>query len=151
MYRQNQKLFGLCEPVVSGLGYELLGIEHINHSTNVTLRLYIDAEAGITVDDCARVSHQVTGVLDVEDPISGKYILEVSSPGLDRPIFSLKQFESFIGHKAKLRLLEKVDGKKNLRGVIEEVNEDSVGIGIGDEILVIPESMIDKANLIYED
>ena len=87
----------LLEPTVAGLGYELLGIEHQRSSGSQLIRLFIDQEGGITVDDCERVSRQVSDVVDVEGAVSGEYTLEVSSPGLDRPLFTLQQHTRFIG------------------------------------------------------
>ena len=82
MVKQNKKLVDLLAPVISAMGYEMLGVEQISQGKSSTLRIYIDKEGGINVDDCQRVSHQVTGVLDVNDPIKGAYHLEVSSPGV---------------------------------------------------------------------
>ena len=87
MYPREERLRRLLEPAVEGFGYELLGVQLLAQGHHSKLRVYIDSEEGITVDDCARVSHQVSGVLEVEDPIPGQYTLEVSSPGMDRPLF----------------------------------------------------------------
>ena len=84
----------LFEPVISLLGYELVGIEYHGQGGNTTLRVYIDAVEGVTLDDCAKVSRQLSGLLDVEDPIRERYTLEVSSPGLDRPLFTKDHFDS---------------------------------------------------------
>jgi ribosome maturation factor RimP len=89
MHRQHNELIDLLEPVVTALGYEMLGIEYFKQKDGSMLRLYIDNDVGITIDDCTRVNNQVIGVLDVHDPIKEKYFLEISSPGLDRPLFTL--------------------------------------------------------------
>ncbi len=90
-------MVALIEPIVEGLGYECVGIEYNPHPQHGMLRIYIDSENGILLDDCTKVSHQLSGMLDVEDPIQGEYQLEISSPGEDRPFFKLSQFERFIG------------------------------------------------------
>ena len=87
----------LLRPTVESMGYSLWGIELISPGRRPTVRLYIEAESGVTVDDCAQVSHQVSGILDVEDPISGEYTLEVSSPGVDRLLFHPEQYPPYIG------------------------------------------------------
>ena len=87
------------------------------------LRLYIDNDAGITIDDCARVNHQVIGILDVHDPIKEKYFLEISSPGLDRPLFTLAQFQRFLGEKVKLKLREKIEERRKVTGVIKALKK----------------------------
>ncbi len=97
MYKQNQVLVELLQPVVSAMGYEMLGIEQIPQGRDSLVRVYIDSETGISLDDCERVSDQVTGVLDVEDPVKGSYRLEITSPGLDRPLFTLEQCRRYLG------------------------------------------------------
>ncbi len=148
MYRQNQKLINLLEPVVTGLGYELLGIEYLSGGHNALLRLYIDSEAGITVDDCVTVSQQVTGVLDVEDPIRGAYELEVSSPGLDRLLFTLEQIRQHAGSIVSLKLHEKIEGRRRLQGEITSVNENDVSIRVEGTDYLIPAQAIEKARLV---
>jgi len=148
MYRQNQKLIDLLDPVVTGLGYELLGIEYMPGGHNALLRIYIDNEAGITVDDCARVSHQVTGVLDVEDPIRGAYELEVSSPGLDRPLFTLEQIKQHAGCLVNIRLHEKIEGRRRFQGEVISVSEAEVSIRVDGTEYLIPAQAIEKARLV---
>ena len=109
MSKRTEQIRELLAPVVNDMGYELWGIEYLQ-GRGAVLRLYIDHEAGITVDDCVAVSHEVSGVLDVEDPIPGEYNLEVSSPGMDRPLFELSQFERYLGEQVQLKLLAPVAG-----------------------------------------
>ena len=111
-----EKLQDLIESVVSSLGYELVGVEYLTQGRGGLLRVYIDSEDGINLDDCSRVSHQLSGVLDVEDVIRGQYQLEVSSPGLDRPLFSLAHFERFVGQQVKLKLAVPIHGQRKFRG-----------------------------------
>lgn len=146
----NRALEDLLQPVVEDLGFELLGVEYAPHPTNGLLRLYIDSDAGITVDDCAIVSREVSGLLDVEDPISGHYNLEVSSPGMNRPLFKLEHFRQFIGEQAKLTALPPVDGRKNFKGTIQAVEGEDLLLEVDGEIYRIPHDRVQKARLVPE-
>lgn len=148
MYRQNQSLVTLLKPQITALGYELWGIELLPDGKGSLLRVYIDNKAGITLEDCECVSHRIVGVLDVEDPIAGSYRLEVSSPGLDRPLFSLEQFERFRGASAAVHLRQKIRERRRLRGEIDSVSEDAVTIKCDDDTFVITENLIEKANIL---
>jgi len=115
----DSSLTQLARRVVEPMGYELVGVEFFQRGGGAgTLRVYIDHERGITLDDCTEVSHQLSCVLDVEDPLPGHYDLEVSSPGLDRPLVFPEHFVRFAGQRVKLRLAEKVEGRRNLEGVL---------------------------------
>lgn len=140
----------MLSPVVSHLGYELLGIEQLPQGKHSLVRLYIDTETGITIEDCEKVSREVSAVLDVEDPISGNYSLEVSSPGLDRPLFSLDHYRKFIGKESKIRLHSPVNGKRRIKGIIQNVVDDLVIIQTDEETLNLDLSQIEKANLVAE-
>lgn len=137
-------------PIVTSLGYELVGVEYLIQGHGALLRVYIDSEDGITVDDCSRVSHQLSGVLDVEDIIRGHYQLEVSSPGLDRPLFTEEHFVRFTGHQVKLKLSMPLDGRRKFRGVMRGIEEGKLQLEIDGEMLSVPLNSIDKANLIAE-
>lgn len=115
-------------PSVEAMGYELVGVEYHPNSVNALLRVYIDKADGIDLDDCVAVNEQVSGILDVEDPIPGKYTLEISSPGLDRPLFNLKDFERFIGSQAKIRLSRPIERQRNFKGEIVAVNGDLISL-----------------------
>ncbi len=143
------QLEDLIEPVVNGLGYELVGIELSSGRRSALLRIYIDQEGGITVDDCERVSHQVSGVLDVEAPIPGEYVLEVSSPGLDRPLFRKDHYERFTGSQVKIRLARQVEGRRNFTGFLREVKGDLVVLEEDGKVYNLPLDAIDKARLVY--
>ena len=140
----------LVEPVVSSLDCELVGIEYGRQGNRGLLRIYIDKENGVDVNDCQRVSHQLSGVLDVEDVVKGQYQLEVSSPGIDRPLFTLEHFARFAGCKVKLRLVVPINGQRNFKGVLQGVEDGQVIVNIGENELVLALSAIDKANLIAE-
>ena len=148
MYRQNQHLLDLFETEVVAMGYELLGIE-LNQSTHGSiLRVYIDKEGGIMVEDCVLVSRQLTGVLDVEDPIKGNYDLEVSSPGLDRPLFTIAQFKKVVGETIKLRLYEKYNGRKRFSGILKAVDDEELVIDCDNEEYNVPFRLIEGARLV---
>jgi ribosome maturation factor RimP len=137
----------LLEPVIERMGYELVGIEFRGNPKNSLLRIYIDKPEGVTVDDCGRVSYQVSGVLDVEDPISGRYMLEVSSPGLDRPIFKASDYQRFAGEQIKLRLVAPLEGRRKFAGVLRGLRDQHVLVEEEGVEIAVPLSQIDKANL----
>ena len=144
-----EKLMAMFEPAISGLGYELWGLEYISQGKYSILRLYIDSENGVSVDACQKVSHQVSGILDVEDPITGQYSLEVSSPGVDRPLFSVDHYSRNVGATVKVRLRQAILGRRNFSAEIESVDKDEIClVDETGEAIVINISDIDKANLV---
>ncbi len=147
MYTTNSALDGMLRPIVTGMGYVFWGMEQVNHKQGRLLRIYIDSDAGISLADCERVSHQVVGVLDVEDPVSGRYHLEVSSPGFDRPLFTLAHYEQFIGERVKMHLSRQLNGRKRITGRIESVDQDEVIIHEVGAAFHIPVALIEKARL----
>lgn len=140
---------GLIEPTVSALGLELWGIEHIQQGKYSLLRIYIERDAGVVIEDCEQVSKQVSALLDVEDPISGEYTLEVSSPGIERPLFSAKQFAQFAGSEVKLRMHSPVSGRRNFKGKIVKVEGDSISLHVDDADIDLNFSDVDKANIVF--
>lgn len=152
MSNRQDKLTQLLKPAVEGLGYELVGIEHLPMGKHTVLRVYIDSADGITVDDCSQVSHQVSGVLEVEEPIKGQFTLEVSSPGIDRPLFSFEQFKQFVGSKVKLKLYHAIEGKRKIVGLIDSVEGDDIIIldTDSDARFQLQIDDIDKANIIAD-
>ena len=144
--RDFNKLF---EPVVESMGYELVGVEFLGAGGHGTLRVYIDRDSGVSLDDCAAISHQISGILDVEEPIKQAYDLEVSSPGIDRPLFKLADFERFAGKTARIKLAVGLLGRKNFRGKLQGVADSKlVTIEVDGEIFDLPYADIDKANLV---
>jgi ribosome maturation factor RimP len=143
-----RQLTELLEAPVEAIGYELVGLEFIRAGEHSTLRIYIDHENGITVDGCAEVSHQVSAVMDVEDPITVAYNLEVSSPGLERPLFKAAHYQQFIGHEVSIVLKMAVGNRRKWKGVIQSIDGETVTIladGTEEEMAL---SNISKANLI---
>ena len=143
-----EQLQALLAPVVEALGYQCWGIEFLSQGRHSLLRVYIDKADGILVDDCEIVSRQLSGVLDVEDPISSEYTLEVSSPGMDRPLFTLEQFAAFVGEQAKIKLRSPFDGRRNFQGLLRGVEEQDVVVQVDDHEYLLPIDLIDKANII---
>ena len=141
-----QRLITLLEPEVNTLGYELIELELISGKPSI-LRVYIDQEAGINVEDCAAVSRHVGLILEVEDPIPGEYTLEVSSPGAERPLRSLEHFATYEGEQAKLKLSQLHEGRKRLKGTLSGVQDDKVLVTVDNKEYAIPIALIVKAHL----
>ncbi len=144
-----QKLTEMLRPAVEEVGKELLGVEFISAGNNSVLRLFIDHENGIEVDDCAEVSRQVGAILDVEDPISSEYNLEVSSPGLDRPLFDLSQFEAVIGETINVKVSMPLNGRRKFKGKLDAIENDTLIVIVDGQDYELVFSNIDKANLVY--
>jgi len=142
------KLYEIITPVVEGLSYELVGIEYLPQGKHSLLRIYIDQESGITLDDCEQVSHQVSALLDVEDPVSSHYNLEVSSPGVDRPLFFEEHYVRFSGNPVFVRMSIPVDGRRKFEGTLKGVEAGDVLLEIDDELFRLPLSQVDKAHLV---
>ena len=122
------RLTKLLQPLIEDLGYEFVGIDQSSNPKNPTVVIYIDRPEGIAIDDCATVSREVAALLDVEDPIPGHYNLEVSSPGLARPLFTAAQYERFSGEQVKMTIYAPVDGRRKFKGAILAVSGDTVTI-----------------------
>ena len=142
-----EQLIAMLAPAVEAVGFELWGLDFFQQGRHSVVRLYIDGPEGVGVDDCAVVSHQVSGVLDVEDPITGEYTLEVSSPGWDRPLFTLAQFARFAGSTASVRLASPLNGRRKFRGVVQKVTDAEVELLVEGAAVLIPFAAIDKANI----
>lgn len=143
-----EQLQALLAPVIEALGYECWGLEFISQGRHSLLRIYIDHANGILVEDCEKVSRQISGVLDVEDPISNEYTLEVSSPGMDRPLFTLEQFAKHVGELVKIKLRSPYEGRRNFQGSLRGVEEQDVVVLVDDHEYLLPIDMIEKANIV---
>ena len=143
----SQRLNQVIIPVVEDLGYELWHLESVGAGRSRTVRLYIDSPNGIDLEDCEKVSREVSATLDVEDEGSGEYQLEVSSPGLDRPLVTPEHYRRFLGDRARLKLFAPVGGKKKLIGTILEINGDVVDLGCDDQTYRIQLADVAKARL----
>ncbi len=142
-----QKLTEMISAPVEALGFEFVGLEFIRGRTS-TLRVFIDSEEGITVDDCADVSHQVSAVLDVEDPISVIYNLEISSPGLERPLFTIAHYERFMGEEVALTLRIAMQNRRRWQGVIKAIDGEMITVTVDGKDEVFALGNIQKANLV---
>jgi len=147
--KANAKVTDLIKKVVDPMGYELVGCEMVSEGRSGSiLRVYIDHENGINIDDCSAVSHQLSGMLDVEDPISGNYHLEVSSPGLDRPLFEEEHFDRFAGSEISFKLMYAQNGRKKFKGLLQGREGDVIVVNVDGEDQKFALSQIDKANLV---
>jgi ribosome maturation factor RimP len=142
------KLTHLIQPLVEDLGYEFVGLEHGSNPKNPVLVIYMDKQSGIAVEDCERVSREVAALLDVEDPIPGHYNLEISSPGLDRPLFTLEQFDQFSGEQARITLYAPQDGRRKLKGEILGTEDDQVKLNQDGLEVLLELGNIAKARLV---
>lgn len=173
MSAKKRLLEELIEPVIEGLGYECWGIEYISQGKHSVLRIYIESlqaseasseeesaqvdenitedqakESGIELKDCELVSRQVSGVLDVEDPISGEYTLEVSSPGMDRPLYKSEHYERFKGNQINLKLRMAYEGRRKYSGLLKGLEGNDVVLQVGEEEFLFPIEAIEKANVV---
>lgn len=142
------RLTEMLQPAVEALEFELLGVEFIRAGNHSTLRIYIDHEDGITVDNCADVSRQASAILDVEDPISTEYNLEVSSPGVDRPLFIAKHYEQVLNETVSVKLNVPQDGRRNFKGTLVEVEGDMINIEVDNQVFSILIDNVAKAHLV---
>ncbi len=141
------ELVKLLSPTIDSMGYELWGCEYLPQGKHALLRIYIDKDDGIGIEDCQQVSKQISALLDVEDPIPGNYSLEISSPGIPRPLFSSWQYERYIGHEVQAKTFKPINGKRKFSGIIVSASESSVVLAIADEHQELPYSNIVKASL----
>lgn len=149
MTGKREALKALLAPVVEALGCELWGIDWQSQGRSSLLRVYIDAEAGVAVEDCAKVSRQISALLDVEDPISGHYTLEVSSPGLDRPLYELGHYHRYAGAQVELRLRMPLEGQRKWRGLLVGVEGGEIVLRVDSENeYLLPIESIEKGNIV---
>ena len=140
----------IVEPAIKALGFQLWGIEYIGQGRHTLLRIYIDKEGGINIEDCVEASRHISSILDVEDPISSEYTLEVSSPGLDRILFTLEQFQAHIGEVIKVRLTEGFSGRRNFSGELKNAENNEIVLVVGEEEFAIPYELVEKANVVSD-
>ena len=148
MATREETIRKIVEPVVAALGFQLWGIEYLGQGRHTLLRVYLDKEGGINIEDCAEASRHISSILDVEDPISSEYTLEVSSPGLDRTLFTLEQMKAYVGATLKVRLTENFEGRRNFSGILKDVVNDEVVLTADGGELVFPYELVEKANIV---
>jgi len=142
------RLNDLLKPLVEGLGYEFVGLEYAGNPKQSVLRVYIDSDEGVGLSDCEYVSREAAAMLDVEDPISGQYNLEISSPGLDRPLFTPEQFQRYAGQEAKVTLFAPENGRRKFRGRIVGHEGDLLTMQVDGETIEFRFDNIAKARLV---
>ncbi|MCW9048138.1 MAG: ribosome maturation factor RimP [Gammaproteobacteria bacterium] len=142
-------IWSIIEPVVEGMGYEVVDIEYRPHPTDGLLRIYIDGPNGIVLEDCSAVSLQISSVLDVEDPIPGQFNLEVSSPGMDRPLRKIADFVRFTGSTVKIKLtVPTLEGQRNFTGKLKGIENEDVVLEMDGETHYLALDSIDKARIV---
>lgn len=147
----DRRLAGIVTPTIEGLGFELVRLRLMG-GKRATLQIMADRpEGGIEIEDCARISRAVSAVLDVEDPIAGEYTLEVSSPGIDRPLTRLKDFERAAGHEARIETEEMIDGRRRFKGTLEGVEDGEVLLTIAEGTIGLAFDAIADAKLVLTD
>ena len=145
-----EQVAGLVEPSLEDMGFELVDVEYLSVHGKWVLRLYIDKEGGVTLDDCASVSREIGDLIDMKDVIVHAYTLEVSSPGLDRPLKKEKDFEHAIGKKIKVKTVTAVEGRRNYIGYLRNFQEGILYMELERGRVHFPWKDVDKANLVYE-
>ena len=141
-------LIRLLEPTIEQLGYELADLEWRQGGRNGLLRIYIDRDGGVDVDDCGAVSRQVSAILDVEDPLPGHYTLEVSSPGLDRTLTKPAHFRRFTGQDIRVKLRFPLDGRRNFRGALVSADDEKIKVDVDGQSFSLPLATIESARLV---
>jgi ribosome maturation factor RimP len=145
---KTDQLIDMLQPVVEGMGFIFWGLEYLSQGRHSTLRIYIDHEDGINVDNCADVSRQLSAVLDVEDPITSNYTLEVSSPGLDRLLFTSEQFAAYRGHIIDVRLRSAFEGRRKFKGLLNGIEDNEVLLIVDEEEFMLPLEQIERAQVV---
>ncbi len=149
MAAKQERLEELVSPVVESFDCELWGLEYRAQGKRSMLRIYIDKPgSGVSLEDCERVSRQVSSVFDVDDPISGEYTLEVSSPGMDRPLYKLEQYKRFVGSHVALRLRIAFEGRRKFSGLLKGIESDEIILEVDNEEYLLPFELIDKASIV---
>jgi len=146
-------LRSLLEPGVAAMGFELVDVELVGRGPRTTLRVYIDSPRGVNIDDCADVSRQLSAILDVEDPLPDRYMLEVSSPGFDRPLVKPADYRRFVGEDVKLKLKQGIEGRRNFVGRLIDAAEDHIELAPRDkdgaaETMTVMLDDIERARLV---
>lgn len=145
-----QEVSDLIAPVLEDMGFELVDVEYVSKHGRWVLRLFIDREGGVTIDDCARVSGEIGDVIDVQDIIDHEYVLEVSSPGIERLLKKKKDFQKAAGRNVKLRTIHPREGRRNYAGVLDRVEGDTITLLVDGTEVSFPIEEVEKANLVYD-
>ena len=144
------RVFALIEPLLDDIGYELIEVEYLSMHGRWILRLYIDREGGVSIDDCVEVSRELGDLIDVKEIIDHEYVLEVSSPGLNRPLRKEKDFIKAIGSRIKLKMNRAFNGQKNFTGSLKDYINRTIVLETGGNLIELPFDNIEKSNLVYD-
>lgn len=140
------EIYEMVKPIADKLNYDIYHVEYVKENGELYLRIYIEKDGGITLSDCEALSRRVSDLMDEKDPIKDPYFLEVSSPGLNRTLFTEEHYKRFIGREVMVKFTKSVDGKKNIKGILKEVNEDSIVVE-ADQLINIPKDKIKSVNI----
>ena len=140
------EIYEMVKPIADELNYDIYHVEYVKENGELYLRIYIEKDGGITLSDCEALSRRVSDLMDEKDPIKDPYFLEVSSPGLNRTLFTEEHYKRFIGREVVVKFTKSVDGKKNIKGILKEVNEDSIVVE-ADQLINIPKDKIKSVNI----
>lgn len=146
--RRDDRLWALIEPVATAFGCELWGLEFSATGRRSLLRVYIDKPDGVGIQDCEQIGRQLNSLLDVENPIAGEYTLEVSSPGMDRPLYELEQFRRFVGSDISVRLREAFEGRRKFQGRLVAVENDEIVMVVDDHEYLFPHAGVERASVV---
>ena len=141
-----EQIAEIVKPIAEELNYDIYHIEYVKENGEFYLRIYIEKDGGITLSDCEALSRRVSDLMDEKDPIKDPYFLEVSSPGLNRTLFTENHYKRFIGREVMVRFTKSIDGKKNVKGILKEVNDDSIVVE-AENLMNIPKDKIKSANI----
>ena len=145
-----KEVTALIEPILDDMEIELVDIEFLSEQGRWVLRIYVDQSGGITLDACARVSREIDDLIEVKDIFHQGYVLEVSSPGLNRPLKKEKDFEKAVGKKIKIRMATPLKGQRNFRGSLRSFQDGVLYLSVKDNLLLLPYGDVEKANLVYD-
>ena len=146
----NRKVEGLIKPILDEMDYELVDIEYLTERGRWVLRVYVDKEGGVTLDDCARVSREIDDLIEVKDIVTHEYVLEVSSPGLNRPLKRERDFLWARGKKVKIKMANPVKGQRNFIGYLRELREGMLHLEVDGTFIFLSRKDVRKANLVFE-
>lgn len=151
MARIVDQFYQIAEPIVLENGLELVDVEYVKEGSEWFLRVFIDKEGGVDIDDCTKVSRGISEVLEDNDPIEQAYHLEVSSPGIERPLRKTEDFEKFMGHKVLVKTFTKHNGKKEFIGYLSGIDDENIRIDIDGQEEQVPRELVSKSSLVWEE
>ena len=145
-----QQVMQLIEPILNEMDVELVDVEFLSVRSKWVLRIFVDEQDGITLDRCAQVSKEIGTLIDMKDIVEHEYVLEVSSPGLNRPLKKVKDFIWATGKKVTLKTVSPVNGRRKFTGILKSFNEGALAIQTDNDLFSLPLKNVEKANLVYE-